>query len=177
MFDIIDYEDLAVQALSNQYRKPHMEMQATIIGMVFNELQEAMYRITFYCFLDNSSGKQLDFLGAIWGVSRGSYNDKDYRAEIKQNTSLLIDGTPKRITNTVLANYDATYAYLHNINNDSGKPSATYTLVTDGNIGKDMLERISPSGVEVGLGGFIKTIKNDNYLRKIKEDINIISIG
>lgn len=177
MFEPIDYEEMAVGILSNQYRKPHMESQATLIGMVFNELQETLYKITMYCFLDNATSYQLDILGGIWNTPRGVYDDKDYREAILANTTILVNGTIDEIEESVLGKYEATYAFVHNVHGASGSPSAMYSLVTDANITTQQIENISGAGIKVGNSAFLKSINNGFNLRKIEDDTQIITIG
>lgn len=179
MFEPIDYINEALSILSNQYRKPHFETQATIIGAVFNKLQEDLYKVTYLCFLDNATGIQLEILGRIWGVSRGGRTDAELRREINIQSSLLVNGTTDEIENALKYKFGATIANVHTSQIQSEIADGTYSVVTDADITKAELEMISGAGIKVyrSSGNIVSIDDGFDFVRIDDTNINIITIS
>lgn len=144
----IDYPTLAKSILSSQYRKPNFEAQATIVGKVFEKLQDDLFYMGMYCYLDTATGHQLDMMGSIWDVSRGSLNDVAYRKQIKVVSSLTLSGTNQEIKDNLKTKFEALYAELYPAWSSNSGITASYRINTDADLTIAELENLSASGVK-----------------------------
>lgn len=92
MTRITSHQQEAIERLANQFKdKPRIEgfIRAFIRG--FEAMEEELFRIRDFRWVDTAHGKQLDGLGAIVGQKRNGRNDVEYRiailAKIAINTS------------------------------------------------------------------------------------------
>lgn len=127
-----------------------------------NYIEQALFEIRDWFWLETAEGVQLDTIGLILGEDRKGRTDEDYRAAIKVAGSSKFNGTPEDIISAIRSLYGATSVVY-----DPGYPgnSATYFIRADAvGLTENILNSLSPAGVRGQTGINFVTGAGDNII-------------
>lgn len=141
--------DVVLPRLLSQYRRA-----ARLIGLLrtgcegANRLEQALFEVRSGYWLRLAVGQQLDVLGKVYNFQRDGLSDDDYRTQLQFRAAMLVNGTPEEIVTflsfvlggTVPIEYQPEY------------PAGYALLGADVSIPSEVLNSLSPSGVEATFG-------------------------
>lgn len=177
---ITDYRAEEFPLLLEQYK--NSAKLKDVIGAVFDqadELETAIFEIrdNYYLFFNNlpsAEGVQLDTIGKIYGESRNSRSDADYRLAIQIRAASRLSGTAD----------DIIFALVGFLGADIAQTTyfpyypAGFSIQTNIAIPAGLLEVLAPAGVGIGELDFLHYLESDGSLAPLAlQDGNFIRIS
>ena len=164
--ETLSFVDTLNRLIISQYKQPNFQSLLRILGSIFDDIQEINFQLRDKFWLLNATGEQLNFIGGLWGVSRNSETDEEYRARIYKRIAQSSSGTITDIKNYLFAR-GATYAVY------SPEYPAKYRMRTDVAVDLEEFNELAPAGVGGGylsgrildaLGNFIVDANGNNII-------------
>ena len=145
MKHISDYTPVVQATLLSQYKRA-----GRLLGIVeagcsqANNVEEAMFEIRDGFWIRNAVGVQLDILGRIYKVPRGSLSDDNYRIQLQFQAASLVNGNPEELLTFL--------SFVTGVGDLEYFPEypAGFAITTDEtSVNRALLESLAPAGVRV----------------------------
>jgi len=157
--EIIDFESVSKRLILSQYKnKPNMGALMRIISNIFSDMQDQNFDLRDKFWLEDATGEQLDFIGALWDVPRAGKNDSEYRMAIYQKIGLTLSGTIPEIKALLTRVYGGTFAIY------SPEYPAGYRMRTNADVDNEILEEATAAGVQGFLAGKLLDAQGNNIV-------------
>lgn len=154
LVQILDsYTETVMPKIMEQYKEgtaPKLCAFLKATGAQKDDLEAALFSIRSGLYITSAVGVQLDMLGRLFNVVRGSMNDEEYRWALRKKAALRSFATPEDIISVLVGIYDATDVFY------VPEYPAKFWVYAENLTGLTQLalESISPAGVQ-GMQGVL----------------------
>lgn len=162
LVQILDsYTETVRPKIMEQYkpgRAPKLNQLLQATGAQKDTLESALLSIRDGMYLFSAVGVQLDIIGAVFNVPRLGNADATYRENIRQVAAMRSFATPEDIIGVLKSLYGAaSVSYIPEY-------PAGCAVLTDIDVPLNVLEMLSPAGVQVRGASFIADYDGNNIV-------------
>lgn len=158
MADIVQimdsYTETVLPKLMEQYKEGNAPKLCAFLkasGAQKDDLESAIFQVRSGFYISSAVGVQLDRLGELFNVPRGSMNDDEYRWALRKRAALRSFATPEDIISVLVGIYDATNVYYV-----PEYPAKFWVYAADlEGLTQLALDAISPAGVQAMQGALL----------------------
>jgi len=155
------YASVIAPKLMEQYKPataPKLNALLEATGAQKDDLEAAIFSIRSGMYLATAEGAQLDVIGGVFNTSRNGKDDASYRFAIREVAAMRSFATPEDIISVLKGVYGATWVqYI-------AEYPAGCAILTDADVTDQILEMISPAGVQVRSGALIVDYDGNNIV-------------